>query len=406
MRPERQAMKSEPSAESRRILTINGGSSSVKFALFDAGSLRRVLSGTIEGIGQAGASLAVSPGGGPASERSQIDAPDHARATERFIDWLVSHDALPHVQGVGHRVVHGGIDVVEHRRITADLVQTFENSVALDPAHLPQEIAMIDAISKLLPDVPQVACLDTAFHRDLPRVAQLLPIPRAYVDAGIRRLGFHGLSYTYLRDELRRIAPREAEARVILAHLGSGASLAAMRHGKPVDTTMGFTPTGGLVMGTRPGDLDPGLLVHLMRSEKASADAMDTLVNERCGLRGVSDTTSDMQALLERRAADPRAAEAVELFCYQAVKWIGAFAAALGGLDTLVFSGGIGERSAVIRREICSQIGFLNVILDGASNEVHGAVVSDARSTVTVRVIPTDEEIVIARTVRKILEEP
>jgi len=265
---------------------------------------------------------------------------------------------------------------------------------------------MIDAISKLLPNVPQVACLDTAFHRDLPRVAQLLPIPRAYVDAGIRRLGFHGLSYTYLRDELRRIAPREAEARVILAHLGSGASLAAMRHGKPVDTTMGFTPTGGLVMGTRPGDLDPGLLVHLMRSEKASADAMDTLVNERCGLRGVSDTTSDMQALLESRAADPRAAEAVELFCYQAVKWIGAFAAALGGLDTLVFSGGIGERSAVIRREICSQIRFLNVILDGASNEVHGAVVSDARSAVTVRVIPTDEEIVIARTVRKILEEP
>jgi acetate kinase len=252
-----------------------------------------------------------------------------------------------------------------------------------------------------------VVCFDTTFHRDLPRVAQILPIPRAYTDAGVRRLGFHGLSYAYLLEELRRTAGEQAAlGRVVLAHLGSGASLAALRGGRPIDTSMAFTPTSGLVMGTRPGDLDPGVVVHMMRAERAGPDEIDKLLNERCGLRGISDTTSDMRDLLQKQATDPRAAEAVEVFCYQARKRIGAFAAAVEGLDTLVFSGGIGERSAEIRRRICAGLRFLDVELDDEKNEADKAVISTAASRVTVRVIPTDEEVMIARETRKLLEEP
>jgi acetate kinase len=238
------------------------------------------------------------------------------------------------------------------------------------------------------------------------RTAQLLPIPRRYLDAGIRRLGFHGLSYTFLMDALRRVAgDAAADGRVLLAHLGSGSSLAAVRGARPVDTTMGFTPAGGLVMGTRPGDLDPGLLLHLMRRDGATAEAMEKTMSSDYGLRGVSGSTSDMRALLEARARDPRAADAVDLYVYQARKWIGAMAAALGGLDTLVFSGGIGERSAEIRREICSGLGYLGLRLDDGLNAGHAPLISSGDSAVAVRVIPTDEEIVIARSVRRILEE-
>jgi len=372
-------MAPDASSAARTILTINGGSSSVKLAVFDAASLDRIHSRRIDEVGPSAAKL---------------------------WDWLDSRVALDGVAAVGHRIVHGGVHLAEHQRVTPGLLKTLEDSRELDPAHLPQEIAMIQAVARRLPNVPQVACFDTEFHRDLPRVAQLLPIPRTYLDSGIRRLGFHGLSYTYLRDELRRIAPSEAEGRVILSHLGSGASLAAMRHGRPIDTTMAFTPAAGLVMSTRPGDLDPGLLIYLMRVEGMSPERMDAWINQHCGLLGVSGTSASMEELLSRRSEDTRATEAVLLFCYSAVKWIGAFAAVLGGLDTLVFSGGIGEKSSVIRREICSQLSLLNVILDDASNEVHASVISDNRSAVRVRVIPTDEEIVIARTARKILEEP
>jgi acetate kinase len=394
-----------PSAS--RILAINGGSSSVKFALFQRDSLRQELRGRLEGIGQRRTELVVRRSEDAPPERIGIEGSDRERIPARLAEWLEERSLLRDLAGIGHRIVHGGVDLVEHQRVTPALVKTLNDNLALDPAHLPQEIALIAAVSRKAPGVAQVACFDTAFHRDLPRVAQLLPIPREYLDAGVRRLGFHGLSYTYLLDELRRVAgDTAADGRVILAHLGSGASLAATRGGRPVDTTMAFTPAAGLVMGTRPGDLDPGVIVYLMRAERASADRLDSLINERCGLRGVSGTTSSMEELLARRSTDPCAAEAVELFCYQVVKWIGAFAAALGGLDTIVFSGGIGERSAVIRREICSRLQSLNVALDDSPNEAHAAVISAAQSAVVIRVIPTDEEIVIARTVRKILEEP
>jgi acetate kinase len=396
-------MHSKRSEAPGRILAINGGSSSVKFALFSARTLAHEMSGRIEGIGQERASFTGDRGPGSPPERAELPVPDHAKAIERLADWLTSRRALDGVEAVGHRIVHGGTDLLEHARVTPDLLRKLDEARPLDPIHLPFEIALIEAATRLLPDVPQVACFDTAFHRDLPRVAQLLPIPRAELDRGIRRLGFHGLSYTYLRDELRRVAgDRAADGRVVLAHLGSGASLAAMRGGRPVDTTMAFTPSAGIVMGTRPGDLDPGLLLYLMRARGKSAEEMDRFVNEDCGLLGVSGTTANLKRLEAQREHDPRAAEAIELFVYEAAKRIGAFAAALGGLETLVFSGGAGEHSALVRRGICSRLEFLRVALDERSNEAHAAVISSPGSVVTVRVIPTDEEIVVARIAREL----
>jgi acetate kinase len=290
--------------------------------------------------------------------------------------------------------------LLEHQLVTPQLLEELRRNQSLDLAHLPWEIALIEALGKAFPSKPQIACFDTAFHRDLPRTAQLLAIPRKYLDAGVRRFGFHGLSFTYLMQHLAEIAgPEAASGRVILAHLGSGASMAAVRGGKSIDTTMAFTPTAGLVMGTRPGDIDPGLLVYLMRLEKMSPDEAETFVSRECGLLGVSQTSADMRDLIARRAMDPRAADAVDLFCHQARKFIGALTAALGGLDTLVFSGGIGEHSHEVRGAICQGLECLGIALDPSRNAIGQDVVSAAASRVAVRVIATDEEIVIARAV-------
>jgi acetate kinase len=249
-----------------------------------------------------------------------------------------------------------------------------------------------------------VACFDTAFHHALPRVAQLLPIPRRYEALGVRRYGFHGLSYAFLMEELARQAGAEAaQGRVILAHLGNGASLAAVREGKPVDTSMGFTPAAGVPMSTRSGDLDPGLVWYLARTEEMDAQQFNDMVNSRSGLLGISETSSDMRDLLQREAQDVRAAEAVALFCYQVRKWTGAFAAALGGLDTLVFSGGIGENAPIVRARICAGLEFLGIELDEKRNAANEGVISAAAGRVAVRVIRTDEELTIARSVCRVL---
>ncbi len=287
--------------------------------------------------------------------------------------------------------------------VCAEMLAELEQLAALDPAHLPCEIALIRALAARLPHVPQVACFDTAFHRDLPRVAQILPIPRRFEAKGLRRYGFHGLSYTYLMQALVQLGdPAATRGRVILAHLGAGASLAAVRDGKCIDTSMGFTPTAGLVMATRSGDLDPGVLIYLLRSEGLDAAALDDLVNRQSGLRGISETSGDVRDLLARRGTDVRADEALAVFCYQAKKWIGAFAGALGGLDTLVFSGGIGEHAAPLRAEICAGLDFLGIRLDAARNAAQDPVISAAGAACTVRVIPTDEESVIVREVRRL----
>lgn len=377
------------------VLTLNGGSSSIKFALFGtADPPARTLTGAVSRIGRPDAVLSV---GGKGEE--PFAAPDLPAAADALLDWLDDRVGLTNVAVVGHRVVHGGPHYADPQLVSSELVAEMRRLVPLDPNHLPGEIALIEAVQRRRPDMPQVACFDTAFHHHLPRVAKLLPLPRRYESQGIRRYGFHGLSYTFLMQELTRLDPAAARGRVILAHLGSGASLAAVRDGKCIDTTMGFTPTGGLVMGTRTGDLDPGLLVYLMRHDGLTADALDELVNARSGMLGISETTADMRDLLSRRETDERAADAVAAFCYSVRKGIGAFAAALGGLDSLVFAGGVGERSAPVRAEICSGLEFLGIGLDAERNAANAAMISADGGQVTVRVVPTDEEAVIASAV-------
>jgi acetate kinase len=284
------------------------------------------------------------------------------------------------------------------------MVEELRRLSPFDPEHLPEEILLTEAFHRRFPDLPQVACFDTAFHHDLPRVARLLPIPRRYEAQGVRRYGFHGLSYAFLMGELARLAGAEAaQGRVILAHLGNGASLAAVHYGKPMDTSMSFTPTAGVPMSTRSGDLDPGLFWYLARTEGLDAKRFNEMVNFQSGLLGVSETSSDMSDLLDHETQDMRAAEAVALFCYQIKKWIGAFSAALGGLETLVFSGGIGENAPTVRARICDGLGFLGITLEEEQNMANAGVISSAASRVSVRVIRTDEEGMIANMVCRVL---
>jgi acetate kinase len=387
-----------------RILTINGGSSSLKFALFartDPSS--RLLSGKVDRIGLADARWVMNYAGGGGAEDRQVDAPDQKTAARLLIDRLESAVGFEEIVAVGHRVVHGGSRYHQPEPVTAELIEELRKISPYDPDHLPGEIALIDEFRNHNPDLTQVACFDTAFHHNMPRVAQIVPIPRRYEAAGVRRYGFHGLSYAYLMEELARVAgPEEARGRVILAHLGAGASLAAVQGGCSVDTTMGFTPAAGLVMGTRTGDIDPGLVRFLSQTEGMTADQFDNLVNHESGLLGVSETSSDIRDLLARQSVDVRAAESIELFCYQAKKWIGACAAALGGLDTLVFSGGIGENSPEIRRRICEGLRFLGIALDEGRNSSSALLISTDLGPVKVRVIPTDEELMIAKAVARI----
>jgi acetate kinase len=393
----------KPTAPS--VLTINGGSSSIKFALFQAGTgLERHLGGRIEGIGLRQGSFKVK-GLNPADSLSQaIVAPDHTVAVGVLMDWVEQRIANGVLAAVGHRVVHGGPNYWEPQEITPVMIKELRQLSPFDPEHLPEEILLTEAFHRRFPDLPQVACFDTAFHHDLPRLARLLPLPRRYEAKGIRRYGFHGLSCAYLIEELARVAdPRAANGRVILAHLGNGASVTAVRGGRSVDTSMSFTPTAGLPMSTRSGDLDPGLVWFLTKTEQLDAKNWNELVNFQSGLLGISETTSDMRELCEREAEDVRAAEAIGLFCYQIKKWIGAFAAALGGLDTLVFSGGIGENAPPVRARACEGLGFLGIQLDETRNQANKSVISADSSQVAVRVIPTDEEQMIARTVCRVL---
>jgi len=387
------------------ILTINGGSSSIKFALFEADkSLVRMLAGGIEGIGLPQGSFTAKGLNKTDDFSRPVAAPDHRTAVGLLMDWIQERIERGALTAVGHRVVHGGPKYWEPQRITPAIIEELRQLSPFDPEHLPEEILLTEAFHRRFPHLTQIACFDTAFHHDMPRVAQLLPIPRRYEVAGVRRYGFHGLSYEFLREELVRLGdPAATTGRVILAHLGNGASLAAMRDGKSIDTSMGLTPTAGLVMSTRTGDLDPGLVWYLSRTEKMSAKQFNELANFQSGLLGVSETSSDMRELLTQEADDVRAAEAVALFCYQAKKWIGAYAAALGGLDTLVFAGGIGENAPPVRARICAGLGFLGIELDETRNAKNAAVISTDASRATVRVIRTDEELMIARSVCRAL---
>ena len=389
----------------RSILTINGGSSSIKFAVFAGdGPLKAVLQGGIEGIGLPGATLRLEGLNRNDNGSHAVAASDHTAAVNSLMDCIEEHSQSHDLTAIGHRVVHGGPNYSKPRIIDSGLIQELRRLSPFDPEHLPDEILLIEAFQRRFPHLPQVACFDTAFHHDLPRVARLLPIPRRYEAQGVRRYGFHGLSYTFLMGELARLDGADAaRGRVVLAHLGSGASLAAVRDGQSIDTSMSFTPAAGVPMSTRSGDLDPGLASYLARTEHMSPEQFGKMVNFESGLLGISETSSDMRELLDCETRDERAGEAVMLFCYQVKKWIGAFTAALGGIDTLIFAGGIGENAPDVRARICGGLGFLGIELDRERNAGSESLISSDAGRVKIRVIRTDEELVIARSVVRVL---
>jgi len=392
---------------SPRVLALNRGSSSLRFVLYAFGTdgvPAPLLTGKVDRIGNPAVSLTLNEVARGEPATVAVEAPDHGKTASHLFDWLRQRLPRDQLAAVGHRVVHGGMRYSQPEKVTDELLAALRHISSFAPEHVPAQIELIEAVRQQMPGVPQVACFDTAFHRQMPRVARLLPIPRRYDRMGIERYGFHGLSFAHLLEELARTAgPEATRGRVILAHLGAGASLAAVHEGRSIDTSMSFTPTAGLPMATRSGDLDPGLLSFFARSEHMTAEQFHELVNHRCGLLGVSETSGDMRDLLAREAADVRAAEAVGLFCYQLKKWIGAYAAALGGLETLIFSGGIGENSAEVRARACDGLEFLGIQLDWQRNLRHEPIISADGANVTVHVFRTNEELMIARATYRVL---
>lgn len=380
----------------RTILCLNGGSSSLKFALFRASESAesRIAEGAIEGIGKESRFWLREGGKKIADESKPI--PDHRVAIEQIFAAFEQH-GMRKPDAAGHRIVHGGPKYTEPQLVNRELKAVLHELVPFAPLHLPLEIGIIEAVSDHYPGLSQVACFDTSFHRQMPEIAERFALPRQLWDDGVRRYGFHGLSYEYIVSKLGL----QLGSRAIIAHLGNGASMVALKEGRPVDTTMGLTPTGGFMMSTRSGDLDPGILLYLMR-KGYDAEQLESLLNQQSGLLGVSSTSSDMKMLLEARAIDSKAAQAIDMFCYQIRKFIGAFAAVLGGLDTLVFTGGIGERAAPIRQQICVGLEHLGIEVDEPRNTQSADLISKNNSKCAVRVIVTDEDLMLARHTRRI----
>lgn len=387
------------------LLTVNAGSSSVKWALFRvAAPPVRIEAGHIERIGLPDGIVTVTDPATRRQERRVAQVPSHGEAARLLIEHLTESGKGVGIQAIGHRVVHGGTRYADPEVVSAEMIDELRRLSPYDPEHLPAELALIEALVGQYPRAPQVACFDTGFHQHLPPVARLMAIPRRYEKQGVRRYGFHGLSYAYLMEELERVAGQEAaRGRVILAHLGNGASMAAVQNGVSIDTSMGFTPTSGLPMSTRSGDLDPGLVSYLARTEGLTVDQFHHMVNAQSGLLGISESSPDLRDLLAQEGRDARAADAVALFCYHGKKYLGAYAAALGGVEQLVFSGGIGEHSAVVRARMCEGLEFLGIHLDRALNDANAPIISRQQSRVTVRVIRTDEESQIARSLCRVL---
>ena len=404
------AMKVAPlmTTRPRNVLAINTGSSSLKAGLFTASdsAVARTLSIDISNVGAPDSHVRTRDANGRVRIFRRLAIENHVSALQILVDTLATSDGDRDLAAVGHRVVHGGANFRLPVLITSDVVNALKELTTIDPEHLPQAITALQMMHRLFPTVPQVACFDTAFHRSMPRIAQLYGLPRHLESAGVIRYGFHGLSYQSTVQQLEVLDGPRLGGRVIIAHLGSGASMAAIRNGEPMDTTMGFTPTGGLMMGTRSGDLDPGVLVYLLEARGLAPSEISSLVNRQSGLLGVSGTSADMRELLVHEDTDQRAAEAVTLFCYQAKKHLGAMAAVLGGLDTLVFTGGVGEHAASVRERICEGLDYLGISLDGERNRAHSAVASAPDSAVTVRIMHADEELTIAEhTLRTVLAQ-
>ena len=391
------------------ILCVNAGSSSLKFALYaiSESAEEKLAEGAIEGVGQPSARLWIRDSHEHLLDDRKTRFSD-AHETIAALFSALERPELPFPAAVGHRIVHGGMKYTAPQKITPQMQADLETLIPLAPLHLPGQIELIEAVRKWRPTLPQVACFDTAFHCRMPEVARRFPLPQKFWEQGLRRYGFHGLSYEYvlsvLQDQSEK-SSQKAGSRTIIAHLGNGASMVAVRDGVPVDTSMGLTPTGGFMMGTRLGDVDPGLVLYLLRSGH-DEQALDDLFNHRSGLLGVSGLSADMKTLLDQRGDNPHAHQAITMFCLGVKKFLGAFATVLGGLDTLVFTGGIGERAAPVRQEICSNLEFLGVVLDASRNEKHAPIISTPESRCTVQVIPTNEDLMIARHTVKALSSP
>jgi acetate kinase len=381
------------------LLILNAGSSSLKFAIYGADptatgpAAQAEYRGGIEAIGGV-ARFRVSHAAAPLIERD-IAAANHARALQVVLDWLDSQHPGLRLRAAGHRVVHGGADFSQPVRVDSQVMAALERLIPLSPLHQPHNLGAIRALAELRPELPQIACFDTAFHHTLPPVARNFALPAEYAERGIRRYGFHGLSYAHIAEVLPDYLGTAAEGRVVVAHLGNGASLCAMLARRSVETSMSFTPLDGIPMGSRCGALDPGVLLYLQREEGMSLAQLDELLNHRCGLLGASGISGDVRTLLA--SAEPRAAEALALFAYRVAQAIAAHAVALQGLDALVFTAGIGEHAAPLRAPICRHLAWLGVTLDESANQRHGPLLSDPASAVSAWAIPTDEERVIAR---------
>jgi acetate kinase len=412
-----------------RVLTINSGSSSLKAGVYhmmipenqaESQDLGRAevqkdygksgvreslsLSAEVDRIGIPGSRLKILDEQGETLLDKEEDLDDHHAALRALFAWI--EENKPHLKpdAVGHRIVHGGQNYSQPQILTQQLLDELKELIPLDPEHLPQALDGIHFIHQEYPDLPQTACFDTAFHRQMPKRARLYALPRQFFEQGVQRYGFHGLSYEYILQELQDLDGQMAQGRVIIAHLGNGASVAAVKDGKSIDTSMGFTPLEGLVMGTRCGDLDPGIMIYLLEEKKMSAEQINTLINNKSGLLGVSNSSEDMKDLLQKEAKDPHAAEAVELFCYRLKKYIGAYAAALGGLDILVFTGGIGEHASVIRQRVCEGLEFLGIMLNPERNQAGKLLISDDQGRVRVRVIKTEEDLMIAKHTARLIK--
>jgi acetate kinase len=376
------------------ILCINVGSSSCKFALYsvsgDAESI--VAEGAADRIGSSGGKIKIHDANGRSLAESDRELARPQVAVDALFDEF-ERLKLPRLDAVGHRIVHGGAHHVAPELVTLALLGDLKNLIPFAPLHMPGGIEGIEAVAARHPKLPQVACFDTAFHRGMPERAERFPLPRELWDAGIRRYGFHGISYEYIMQALGADVP----PRLVIAHLGNGASMAAVLNGRPLDTTMGFTPAGGFMMGTRPGDLDPGVILYLLEQKGYDAKRLAELVNLKSGLLGVSGLSSDVKTLLDARATNGDAAMAIEMFCYQIRKSVGALVAALGGLELLIFTGGIGEHAAAIRAEVCDGLEYLGVAIDSRRNAANEDTISTVESRCRVRVIPTNENLMVAR---------
>lgn len=387
--------------EKAYILTVNGGSSSIKLALFAAQEAStKILEAAVGNIGQPSARLATPDGAKP------VTTADHSEAARLLTAWLAENIAPSTIVAVGHRIVHGGPKYYKTCIATNEVLADLRELTPFDPQHLPIELDLVATFREALQDAVQVLCFDTAFHHDLPTPARILPVPRHLETKGVRRYGFHGLSYAYILEELRRVeGEAAANGKVIIAHLGSGVSLAALKNGRSVDTTMSMTPASGVPMSTRSGDLDPGLILYLTQTQGYDTEQFNRMVNSESGLLGMSETTADMKKLLEIEIDDKRAKDAVDAFCYQVKKTIGSLAAALGGLNTLVFTGGMGENAPKIRARVCEGLEFLGIAIDDARNQEGARLVSVDGSQVGVHVIHTDEAVTIARETAELIQQ-